>query len=101
MINTNYTIDQFRLNPFQLYTCCCYCLIIFFFHSSESLNCTKKSEHILPGCQTAGQFEHQVNQFLRSLWNKYLGNEEVDALISRLTTNIIIFHTYDDDDDIQ
>uniref|UniRef100_A0A095AIL1 Uncharacterized protein n=1 Tax=Schistosoma haematobium TaxID=6185 RepID=A0A095AIL1_SCHHA len=64
----------------------------------ESLNCTKKSEHILPGCQTAGQFEHQVNQFLRSLWNKYLGNEEVDALISRLTTNIIIFHTYDDDD---
>ncbi|CAH8430070.1 unnamed protein product [Schistosoma bovis] len=65
----------------------------------ESLNCTKKSEHILPGCQTAGQFEHQVNQFLRSLWNKYLGNEEVDALISRLTTNIIIFHTYDDDDD--
>ncbi|RTG87742.1 uncharacterized protein DC041_0005799, partial [Schistosoma bovis] len=67
----------------------------------ESLNCTKKSEHILPGCQTAGQFEHQVNQFLRSLWNKYLGNEEVDALISRLTTNIIIFHTYDDDDDIQ
>uniref|UniRef100_A0A5K4F0I2 SEA domain-containing protein n=2 Tax=Schistosoma mansoni TaxID=6183 RepID=A0A5K4F0I2_SCHMA len=61
----------------------------------ESLNCTKKLEHILPGCQTAGQFEHQVNQFLRSLWNKYLGNEEVDALISRLTTNIIIFHTYD------
>ncbi|CAI2722473.1 unnamed protein product [Schistosoma spindalis] len=60
----------------------------------ESLNCTKKSEYILPGCQTASQFEHQINQYLRSLWNKYLGNEEVDALISRLTTNIIIFHTY-------
>ncbi|KAK4473337.1 hypothetical protein MN116_004498 [Schistosoma mekongi] len=64
------------------------------FEVSESFNCTmKKSEYILPGCKTPGQFEHQVNLFLRSLWNKYLGNEEVDALISRLTTNIIVFHT--------
>nr|AAW26803.1 SJCHGC06274 protein [Schistosoma japonicum] len=63
------------------------------FEVTESFNCTMKSDYILPGCKTPGQFEHQVNQFLRSLWNKHLGNEEVDALISRLTTNIIVFHT--------
>ncbi|CAH8824054.1 unnamed protein product [Trichobilharzia szidati] len=66
------------------------------FVTSSPQNCTKRSEHILPGCQTPGQFEHQVNKYLRSLWNKHLGNEEVDALISRLTLNIIVFHTFSD-----
>ncbi|CAH8428885.1 unnamed protein product [Schistosoma turkestanicum] len=71
------------------------------FDVSESLDCTqtkKKSSlsSMLPGdCKSVSQFEHQINRFLRSQWNKYLGNEEVDAILSRLTTNILIFHTYD------
>ncbi|VDQ05515.1 unnamed protein product, partial [Trichobilharzia regenti] len=67
---------------------------------SSPQNCTKRSEHILPGCQTPGQFEHHVNKYLRSLWNKHLGSEEVDALISRLTLNTIVFHTFTDHLDI-
>ncbi|KER28037.1 hypothetical protein X801_08779 [Opisthorchis viverrini] len=39
------------------------------------------------------KFERQVQRHLRELWKPSLGLEETDALLSRLTPNVAVFHT--------
>ncbi|TGZ67810.1 hypothetical protein CRM22_004580 [Opisthorchis felineus] len=39
------------------------------------------------------KFEHHVQRHLRALWKPSLGLEETDALLSRLTPNVAVFHS--------
>ncbi|KAF7259832.1 hypothetical protein EG68_02070 [Paragonimus skrjabini miyazakii] len=53
-------------------------------------NCTVGCE---PHVSTHRQFERTVLRHLRGLWSDTLGEEEADALLSRLAPNIAVFHT--------
>ncbi|KAF6768662.1 hypothetical protein AHF37_07211 [Paragonimus kellicotti] len=53
-------------------------------------NCTFGYE---PHVSTHRQFERTVLRHLRGLWSDTLGEEEADALLSRLAPNIAVFHT--------
>ncbi|KAA3681607.1 uncharacterized protein DEA37_0004925 [Paragonimus westermani] len=62
-----------------------------------SLQNTFSPDNCTVGCEshvsTHRQFERTVLRHLRGLWSDTLGQEEADALLSRLAPNIAVFHT--------